>query len=207
MTPFYRLVRWVIRWAARILFRVEWHGVEKLPSQGAYLCVANHASYLDPPLVACGMPRECHTLAKAELFDVPILGWLIQHLHAHAVRRGGVDRAALRQCVDILRQGNILLLFPEGTRSRDGELQPQKNGAAMIATMADVPIVPTYVEGTFEAWPIGRRLPRLRKIRVFYGEPFLPPRTTAGERPDYDALSQDIMSRIASLKAEAAAHK
>ncbi len=113
---------------------------------------------------------------------------------------GEWTRAALRQCVDILRQGNILLLFPEGTRSRDGELQPPKNGAAMIATMADVPIVPTYVEGTFEAWPIGRRLPRLKKIRVFYGEPFLPPRTTVGERPDYDALSQDIISRIVSLQ-------
>lgn len=202
MTPLYWFIRLLIRVAARILLRFEVHGVDLLPTSGGFLLVANHASNLDPPLIAAALSRPCHTLAKRELFDVPVLGWLIRRLHAHPIQRGGVDRRALRECLELLRRGDILLLFPEGTRTRDGELQTGKAGAAMLAAQAQVPIVPAYIDGTFRALPRGAKRLRFAKIRVYFGKPFavsqVVPAPTEG-RQAYDLLAVEIMRRIAEL--------
>lgn len=203
MSLFYRVVRALIHGLARILFRLEAVGRENIPSQGGCLLVSNHASNLDPPLIAVCVPQACHTLAKRELFDVPLLGWAIRRLYAHPIDRAGVDRRALKECIDILRGGNVLLLFPEGTRTRDGQLQPAKAGAAMIAVQADVPILPVYIEGTYEALPRGKSWPRLRKIRVHFGPPFRPQEVMADgteKREAYDSLAQEMMARIAQLR-------
>lgn len=203
MSLFYRIVRALIRFVARILFRLEAVGSENIPSEGGCLLVSNHASNLDPPLIAVCVPRACHTLAKRELFDVPLLGWAIRRLYAHPIDRAGVDRRALKECIDILKGGNVLLLFPEGTRTRDGQLQQAKAGAAMIAMQADVPIVPVYIEGTYEALPRGKGWPRLRKIRVHFAPPFHPQEIVAegGEkRKAYDSLAQEMMARIEQVR-------
>ncbi len=203
MSLFYRFVRALIRFLGRILFRLEARGLDNVPRQGGALLVANHASNLDPPLIAVSLPRACHTLAKRELFDVPYLGWCIRHLYSHPIDRGGVDRRALRECVEVLRRGELLLLFPEGTRTYDGKLQPAKAGAAMIAAQANVPIVPVWIEGTFEALPRGRSWPRLRKVRVHFGKPFHPQEILehAGtdRRRAYDLLAEEMMKRIGAL--------
>lgn len=203
MSLFYRFVRALILFLGRLLFRLEARGVENVPRHGGALLVANHASNLDPPLIAVSVPRACHTLAKRELFDVPFLGWCIRRLYAHPIDRAGVDRRALRECVDVLRRGELLLLFPEGTRTPDGKLQPAKAGAAMIAAQADVPIVPVWIEGTFEALPRGRSWPRLRKVCIHFGPPFLPQEILvhggSDRRRAYDLLAQEMMKRIATL--------
>jgi 1-acyl-sn-glycerol-3-phosphate acyltransferase len=206
MKPFYWLVRAIIRALGRLLFRLEAKGVENIPHKGGCLLVANHASNLDPPLIAVSVPRICNTLAKRELFDLPLLGWAIRNLFAYPIERGGVDRKALRQCVEALRSGEILLLFPEGTRTFDGELQQAKAGAAMIAMQAGVPILPVYIEGTYDALPRGRSWPKFTKVRVHFGEPFLPDELIAGtedKRAAYSLLAAEMMRRIADLASKA----
>ena len=200
MSLFYRCVRWVIRLLAKVLFRLEAVNLDNVPPKGGYLLVANHASNLDPPLIAVSLPRACHTLAKRELFDVPLLGWAIKHLYAHPIDRGGVDRKALRECIETLRRDELLLLFPEGTRTSDGSLQSARAGAAMIAYQAGVPVIPVYVDGTFKALRRGAKFPKLRKVRVVFGEAFVPPPVDGAKREQYDAFAALMMEKIASLR-------
>jgi 1-acyl-sn-glycerol-3-phosphate acyltransferase len=209
MSAFYWTVRAGIRLTGRLLFGVRAIGLENVPPTGGCLLVANHASNLDPPIIATSIDRICHTLAKRELFEVPLLGWAISHLYAHPIDRGGVDRRALRECVECLRRGEVLLLFPEGTRTSDGSLQSAKAGAAMIAVQAGVPIVPVYIDGTFEALPRGRSWPRLSKIEVRFGAPFMPAdvlgHDPAGDRrASYERLAAEMMARIGRLSGASA---
>jgi len=157
----------------KILFRVRRIGMENVPREGGLLIISNHASFLDPPLVAVSMPRRIHFLAKEELFHVPILSWLITRLGTHPVRRGGADRKAIEDARRLLVSGETLLLFPEGTRTIDGNLQEIKHGAIMMATNIDnLSILPVYIDGSFHALPKGKKIPRPVKITVRIGEPF-----------------------------------
>lgn len=147
--------------------------MENVPREGGLMIISNHASFLDPPLVAVSMPRRIHFLAKEELFHVPILSWLIPRLGTHPVRRGGADRKAIEDCRRLMSSGEALLLFPEGTRTMDGNLQEIKHGAVMMATdVENLSILPVYIDGSFRALPKGRIIPRPVKITVRIGEPF-----------------------------------
>ncbi len=188
--------------ATRWYFGLEVHGAENVPRTGPLLLVANHASNLDPTTIACGLPRQCHFLAKEELLQKSGLGLFLSQVNTHPIRRGGGDRAAIRQCVDLLKQGRMLLIFPEGTRTRDGQLQEPKPGAAMIAAQAGALICPVYIDGTFEAWPRGASRPRRAKVRVFVGEPVDPAESVARveRRERYGALGRIMMEKIARLR-------
>jgi 1-acyl-sn-glycerol-3-phosphate acyltransferase len=154
--------------------------------------------------VACGLPRQVHFLAKEELFDHPLLALHLRNVNVHSVARGTGDRGAIKACIDVLRLGHPLLIFPEGTRSEDGQLQPAQNGAAMIALMADVPICPIHIDGTFQAWPRGQKHIRRVPITVIIGRPYDPglvadQASIGDKRVRYDAVSRDIMGRLAEL--------
>jgi 1-acyl-sn-glycerol-3-phosphate acyltransferase len=133
--------------------------------------VANHQSFLDPPLVGTSSPRPLHYLARDTLFEIPIVGWVIARVQAFPVRREGLDRASLKRALAILRGGGALLVFPEGTRSPDGHPRRPKSGFVWLARKAQVPILPVRLEGAFEAWPRKRRFPNPRPIRVVFGAP------------------------------------
>ncbi|MCX7828625.1 MAG: 1-acyl-sn-glycerol-3-phosphate acyltransferase [Thermanaerothrix sp.] len=144
------------------------------------IVASNHCSHLDPPLVGSFFPGDLCYLAKEELFRSPFMGWMLTHLGACPVRRedaqgaGGVMRLMLK----ILRDGRSLLIFPEGTRSMDGRLQPLEEGVAFLSLKANVPILPVFVRGTFEAFPKGAKMPRRGDITLSFGdiispEPFL----------------------------------
>jgi 1-acyl-sn-glycerol-3-phosphate acyltransferase len=143
-----------------------------------------------------------HSLAKSELFRIPGFAWLLRAVNAHPIRRQGVDRKAMRLCAELVRSGQMLLVFPEGTRTRDGQLQPGKPGVAMIAVQAGVPCVPAYIDGSYRAWPRHRLLPRPAKTRVFYGEPFDLPERAEGmtTREHYQLCADEMMRRIAQLR-------
>lgn len=192
---------------ASLYFRIEAHGIENVPKEGPAILASNHASEVDPPLVALRVPRQCHFLAKDELFKIPLLGKFVQGVHSHPIRRGVMDRAGLRTCEEVLAAGNVLVMFPEGTRTRDGELQPAKAGVALIATHSGAPIVPVYIDGTFGVMPRGSKLPRPNKIRVFYGEPFLATEVVAERHERNDKVAAEIMRRIALLKEQAQSSK
>ena len=156
-----------------LFFRARVRGVENVPTEGPAVLASNHLSFLDPMLVGSCIRRRrrCCFLARDTLFR-GFLGWLISRTGAYPVpRESSAPLRALKLCLKILARGQVLVLFPEGTRSRSGQMGEVKKGIGWIASRSQAPVVPVRVSGTFEAWPPGRKLPRLRPVSVVYGEP------------------------------------
>jgi len=141
---------------------------ERVPVTGPVILVSNHASFIDPPLVGAGFNRMVNYLARDTLFKVPLLAGLLRRWQVVPVDRGG-GGAGLKAILDRLLGGGIILLFPEGTRTRDGRLQPAKPGVGLTVIKSDAPVVPVRVFGTFEAYGRHLRWPRPRRLTVHYG--------------------------------------
>jgi len=198
---FYAVMKAIAVAIMRLLFRLEGRGMEHIPETGPLLLVANHSSFLDPPLVGGMASRQLTFLAKAELFKIPGLSWLIRHLGAYPVKRDGPDMTALRTTQRALAEGRAVLVFPEGTRGAEGVLRPAKPGAALLAVQTGVPVVPVYVSGSGRAWPRGRRLPRPAKVVVTFGPPLRFPRAVGPQRKaQYETASREMMAAIGELK-------
>ena len=198
----YRFVRAVVRLLVRLLARHEVVGLENLPKQGPYLIISNHLSIVDPALLLAALPMQCRVLAGSTWRYHPIFGPLLGSLGAIWVRRGEVDREALRKSVEVLQQGEILGLAPEGTRSRTGGLQRGKTGTAYLAARIGVPIVPVAVIGTDQFF---RHVLRLRRapLKTVIGAPFhLPPSDGRLRSTDLDDYTDLIMLQLARLLPE-----
>lgn len=180
----YRLVSgWIygfLTWFTRVVIFTfaRWTvvGAERVPAAGPVVLVSNHLHLLDPPLIAASSPRRVHPMAKRELFETPLVGWALWPYGAFPVRRFSADMGALRAARGYLRSGHVVLMFPEGTRSRDARLHPALPGAAMVALLANAPVVPVAITGTEDIRVPGTlfrwiRRDRLR-LRVEFGEPF-----------------------------------
>jgi 1-acyl-sn-glycerol-3-phosphate acyltransferase len=165
-------------------------GRDNVPATGGALIASNHLSYLDVFVLGLGCRRPLNYVARANLFRPP-LGWLIRSVGGFPIDREGSGTAGLKETLRRLKRGAVVLLFPEGTRSLDGELGPLKPGFAALAR-ARVPIVPAAVAGTFEAWPRGRFLPRRHPIRVHYGPPI--------PADEVAALSADGLAELLRLR-------
>lgn len=173
---FYRFVRSLLFPIARLLFDYgapEVEGREHIPPRGGFIFASNHASHLDPPLLAIASPRPLTFLAKVELFRHPLFSRLIRNLGAFPIVRGARDSKAMVTAIEFLKRGHCLVVFPEGTRTRTGRMGRLRSGVAVLAIKAGVPIVPAYIDGAFAAWPKGGRL-RRAPIRVRIGAPILP---------------------------------
>lgn len=166
----YRFIKNFCGLMFRLLFGLRVEGTERVPRSGAALLLANHASHLDPPLVGVASPRQLRFLARETLFFWP-LGWLIDSLGAVPIKRDGSGIAGFRATLKILRGGEALVLFPEGTRSVDGQLQPLKPGFCAVARRSRAVLVPIGIAGSFAALPRGRKLPRLKRIVLQFGVP------------------------------------
>ncbi len=166
-------------------------GRANLPASGGALITANHLSYLDVFVLGLGIPRPLRYVARAGLF-VPLLGPLIRSVGGFPIDTEGGGTAGLKEALRRLKGGSLVLIFPEGTRSVDGELGPLKPGIAALAR-AKVPFIPTAVAGTFEAWPRGQLLPRPHALRIHYGRP-ITPAEMAGLDPE--ALSALLRDRL-----------
>jgi 1-acyl-sn-glycerol-3-phosphate acyltransferase len=167
-------LKYLARLAAITLFRVRTRGRELVPATGGSLLLSNHQSNLDPLFVGLTCNRRLNYVARATLFRFGPLRWLLRTLDAIPIDREGLGLAGLKETLKRLKRGELVLLFPEGTRTRNGELQPIKPGFCVVARRAGVPIVPVALAGSYEAWPRERRILRITPIYVHYGPPLLP---------------------------------
>jgi 1-acyl-sn-glycerol-3-phosphate acyltransferase len=193
----YRLGWLVMRGVARLLWGYRARGGARIPANGPVVIASNHISNWDPILIGLGCRREVYFLAKEELFRNRPFAALIRAYNALPVRRGGLDRRALKLAGEVLERGGVLVMFPEGTRGRPGAIGKAKPGAAYLASRAGAPIVPTYLTGSDRLW---RALRRESALRVIYGEPI--GTAGAGAREDYEALTARVMDSVRRLSAE-----
>jgi 1-acyl-sn-glycerol-3-phosphate acyltransferase len=198
MRPYYRLAYNVV--GCELMFhRPRIEGRENVPSGGC-LIVSNHVSYMDPTTVGWAVAREIYYLGRKSLFKPPFWSWFLPICNVLPIERDGHDIAGLRRIIRMLKEGHAVLLFPEGTRSEDGTIQPAEPGAGLVALKAGVPILPVRVFGTYES--LSRHMKRLRfhPIRVVIGQPYLPTILEGRrEKESYGPVAQEMMQRIAAL--------
>lgn len=189
----YRIGRFLFWLMFKVVYRLKVEGLENIPKEGGAIIAPNHMSFFDPPLTGSAMKsrRPLNFMAKIELFDIPILGFLIKRTNAFPVKRGVQDMAAMRMAFNLLGDGCLLLMFPEGTRSKDGKLGKARAGAGMVACNAQVPLIPVKLENT-------NNMMKFKKIRVKFGEPIFPPKEFS--KGDYLKLSQKALDAIADME-------
>lgn len=189
---FYTVLRVIIRGILLIWRRWQVRGLENLPQQGGVVVVCNHVSNLDPLVVGCALTRKVHFMAKSELFEIPLLRIIVRLLGAFPVNREKSDRNAIRRALEYLQSGEMIGIFPEGTRSKTGELQKAHIGAAMLAVKGNVPILPMAIKGTKGFFT---------KIKVEFGHPVYLPEIWEGRpsKENLENLSEQVMQEIAIL--------
>lgn len=184
----------------KLFHRHKVYGIENLP-KGPAIIAPNHLSLYDPPVISCSIPEELHYLAKKELFDISFLSWLIRHLNAHPVSGSEQDLKTMKLICQLLQSGEKVVIFPEGSRSEDGNLLEMKSGVSMLALRNHVPIVPVYLQGTFEIWPIQNKWPKLfGRTSCTIGKPIYPEQyASLGKKEAQAALTQDLQDALQSL--------
>lgn len=157
-----------------LLFRARVHKLHNVPDKGGAILVSNHQSFMDPVFATMALHREGNYMARDSLFVNPIFGRLIASLNAYPVKRGAADIGAIKESLRRLKHGSVIVLFPEGTRTEDGRINPMLPGVGAIALKARVPIVPTLIDGVYQTWPKGRLLPSPGDVVIEYGAPLMP---------------------------------
>lgn len=198
------VVRATIAKLLMAIFRTRFIGRERVPATGAIIA-GNHVSYLDPALLWSGLPRPTHFVAKEELWSVGWLGWALDRLWAFPVKRGTADRDMLALATKLLGHGELVGMFPEGTRNREAtaELGEAYGGVAYLAMRSGVPVVPVGIHGTDAAWPAGQKLPRFVRVCVQFGDPVSPDDFTGTRKEKVEAMTAEIMRRISAAREEA----
>lgn len=192
----YRFGHIAFRLYFNIFYRLKIEGRENIPETGPFIVCSNHISWFDPPLVGCIIPArvQVHFMAKSELFAHPLARRFLHKLGAFPVRRDQADRTAIRTALQLLREGKVLGLFPEGSRSKIGDLRPAYNGAALIALRSGAPVLPVAISGPY----------RLGKpVRVHIGPPLkLAAEENKKRRDNLEQSSAKIMVQIGALLPE-----
>jgi 1-acyl-sn-glycerol-3-phosphate acyltransferase len=207
----YRVGWLFFRAVFKIYFRWRVYNPERVPLQDGVILAANHASYIDPPLVGAGVRRMINFLARETLFHVPGLAAILRSWKVVPVDRDAGTGRGLKTILNRLEQGGAIILFPEGTRTRDGNFQPARSGIGLTVIKSDAPVVPVRVFGTFEAYGRARKFPRPMRLQVKYGKPLLfekeraEAKTCAKDRLKqiYQEIADKIMAEITTLEPRA----
>ncbi len=204
MNPTYWVCYNFSKLIAKVLFRFRAIHQERLIESGPAIFAMNHESYLDPPFAGIGVTRAVYFLARKSLLNLPLLGWLLPRLNVIPVDQEGGDRSALKILIRLLKAGHCTVVFPEGGRTLDGNLQPAQPGLGLIVARTLAPVVPMRIFGARQAWPRGSSRIRLSRITVVVGEPiyFTPEDVAPGGKETYQRISQRVMDAIAAIRLE-----
>ena len=188
----------------RLFHKFRVYGRDLCPAKGPLIIVANHCSHLDPPLIAVAYRfRRLRFMAKRELWKGKFLSWYLTSIGSIAVERGGGGRAAIDSAVEDTRNGACLGMFPEGTRSKDGEFGRSRSGVVVIASRVRAPLLPVYIDGTYESLPTAAKGVKFHPIKVYTGEPFelTDEQCDLTNRPMIRETAEFVMDKIADARA------
>jgi 1-acyl-sn-glycerol-3-phosphate acyltransferase len=201
MNMFYQASRRFFKLFFVLFYRHKIYGADSLPS-GAAIIAPNHISNWDPPMVGASFPGNLSFLAKRELFDIPVLSWCIKHLNAYPVTGLASDLTSIKMIIQLLGQGKKIVIFPEGERTVDGEIGEIKTGIGMLALRSKSPIIPVYISGNYEIWPINQRFPKLwGKTAIVFGNPiFINKFLEQPKKEAQEAIAHQVATSIAALR-------
>lgn len=196
----------------RVFFGLTVKGAGNVPKEGGVIVAANHSSYLDPPVIGVALNRQATYMAREGLFKIPLLRKFIAAF-SFPVKRGSPRPSTIKEAVQRLKRGELIVMFPEGRRSQDGTFLEAKRGIGLIATMSMVPVVPALIRGTERALPVGAKFLRPARISVTFGRPLIFERKGSGkaqimggndeaEKDFHEMVAQDIMKEIMMLASE-----
>jgi 1-acyl-sn-glycerol-3-phosphate acyltransferase len=186
----YRFARGLLRFLFLLLFRLQDYGKENIPTDSPLILCGNHRSNFDPFILGTPLKRELFFMAKEELFRIPVVGWFISRVHAFPVKRGGVSKDSIRLSIQLLKDGNAMCIFPEGTRKNAGGVG--KKGAAMLALRSNAVVIPVAIIGTYKPF---------RRMAVYYGKPVDLSEYAQSTSDNLEAATDKIMSEIRAMVA------
>src|SRR2546423_15508223 len=201
MNSYYWIGYHLSRLIGRLFFRLRIIYRERMIQTGPVILAMNHQSYLDPPLAGITCDRAIYFLARRTLIDVPVLGWLLPKLNVIPVNQEGIDRSALKALIRVLKSGNAALVFPEGARTLDGDLQPAQPGLGLVIAKTLAPVVPMRIFGAHEALPRGGGGLHFVPITIVVGEPIRFNGAELGPpgKKVYQQISEPVMDANAAL--------
>ncbi len=202
MTLIYNIFYNLAKLLARFLFQMRVVHPERMVEEGPLILAVNHSSYFDPPLAGICSRRGVYYLARKSLLKWPFFGPLFPAMNVIPVERDGNDMSALRDVIKKIKDGNGVVLFPEGTRSKDGDLQPARPGIGLVIAKTGAPVLPMRIFGAYDAFPKNAKAFRLTRITVVIGHPirFSPEELAGGTRESYQALGERVMEEIGRLQ-------
>jgi 1-acyl-sn-glycerol-3-phosphate acyltransferase len=199
LSGIYYMAQAISRFIFNVFYDLKVDGLDNLPKP-PFIIACNHESNFDPPMVGCHLPYHCYYLAKKQLFENPVLGNLFDQLNAIPVDQENPDRVALRKFIHLLKDDKqVAVVFPEGARTADGQLQEAMPGIGFLVAKAGVPVVPARVFGPYKAWPIKGNISLFEPCRLVIGKP-IQFETKAEGKEGYEQISKDIMAEIAKIR-------
>lgn len=194
------IMSWII---CKIVFRLEVRGIDNIPLKGGVLLLSNHVSNMDPIFIPTIVWRRIFNfMAKEELFRNRFVAAYFRKIKMFPIKRGKGDLKAIKHAIDLLKHGELMLMFPEGTRSLTGELLPAQPGTSMIALKSGATIVPTFIDGSEKVMPKGAKFIKPKKVIVYFGEPFTLEKFESDhdDKEKYIKIGEEIMRKISLLK-------
>ena len=190
----------LFRWLGKRFFRLRIDGDQLFPKTGGVIVAANHASFLDIPLLGCAIPRRVVFLGRANLFPNRLLSWIFQSLGWIPLKTHRLDRKAFGAALDHLKAGTPVVIFPEGTRTEDGHLQPGRPGIGYLVEESQCQVIPAYISGTFKVLPMNAKWPKLFPVTVSFGKSICFPRSgTPNKKQVYEKIGQSVMEHVAQI--------
>ncbi len=202
---FYHFISAVLYILFKVLFRFKAHGTQNVPTEAdkrGVILAPNHQSFLDPPILGISLQRRVTFLAKEYLFKNFVVGIILRGIGAYPIKSEKDDFRSIRDLIRLLKDGQCVVVFPEGTRSADGQMNEPESGIGFLAAKSAAYVVPVYIRGSYEAFPKKGGFFKLKPVQAYYGEPFIPAedKSLMEAQDPYGAVSREIMARITKIK-------